>query len=60
MFAIIGWLSSREIPDAPGTVAAQQGKLNLNDLYEIAINTGELNLKSGKQEMFENIINQFI
>ena len=38
----------------------EQGKLNLNDLYEIAINTGELNLKSGKQEMFENIINQFI
>ena len=40
--------------------AFEQGKLNLNDLYEIAINTGELNLKSGKQEMFENIINQFI
>ena len=40
--------------------AFEQGKLNLNDLYELAINTGELNLKSGKQEMFENIINQFI
>ena len=40
--------------------AVEQGKLNLNDLYEIAVNTGELNLKSGKQEMFENIINQFI
>ena len=40
--------------------AFEQGKLNLNDLYEIAVNTGELNLKSGKQEMFENIINQFI
>ena len=40
--------------------AFEQGKLNLNDLYEIAINKGELNLKSGKQEMFENIINQFI
>jgi xylose isomerase len=40
--------------------AFEQGKLNLNDLYEIAINTGDLNLKSGKQEMFENIINQFI
>ncbi|MDC0554284.1 xylose isomerase [Flavobacteriaceae bacterium] len=38
----------------------EQGKLNLNDLYEIASNSGELNLKSGKQEMFENIINQFI
>ena len=40
--------------------AFEQGKLNLNDLYEIASNSGELNLKSGKQEMFENIINQFI
>ena len=40
--------------------AFEQGKLNLNDLYEIAVNTGELNLKRGKQEMFENIINQFI
>ena len=40
--------------------AFEQGKLNLNDLYEIAVNTGDLNLKSGKQEMFENIINQFI
>ena len=40
--------------------AFEQGKLNLNDLYEIAINKGELNLKSGKQEMFENIINQLI
>ena len=40
--------------------AFEQGTLNLNDLYEIAVNTGELNLKSGKQEMFENIINQFI
>ena len=38
----------------------EQGKLNLNDLYEIALSSGELNLKSGKQEMFENIINQFI
>ena len=40
--------------------AFEQGKLNLNDLYEIAINTGELNLKSGKQEMFENIIKSII
>ena len=38
VFAIIGWLSSREIPDAPSTVAAQQGKLNLNPLSETARN----------------------
>ena len=38
----------------------EQGKLNLNDLYKLALNSGKLKLKSGKQEMFENIINQFI
>ena len=38
----------------------EQGKLSLNDLYKLALNSGELKLKSGKQEMFENIINQFI
>ena len=38
----------------------EQGKLSLNDLYKLALNSGDLKLKSGKQEMFENIINQFI
>ena len=37
-----------------------QGKLNLNDLYKLALSSGKLKLKSGKQELFENIINQFI
>ena len=32
-------------------------KLNLNDLYKLALNSGKLKLKSGKQELFENIIN---
>ncbi|MFH6965214.1 xylose isomerase [Flavobacterium plurextorum] len=36
------------------------GKLNLKDLYTIAHENGELNLQSGKQELFENIINQYI
>ncbi|OXB07003.1 xylose isomerase [Flavobacterium pectinovorum] len=36
------------------------GKLNLKDLYEIANQNGELSLQSGKQELFENIINQYI
>ena len=36
------------------------GKLNLKDLYAIANENGELNLQSGKQELFENIINQYI
>ncbi|PXY42199.1 xylose isomerase [Flavobacterium cheongpyeongense] len=36
------------------------GKLNLKDLYTIASENGELNLQSGKQELFENIINQYI
>ncbi len=36
------------------------GKLDLNDLYEIAKSNGELELQSGKQELFENIINQYL
>ena len=38
----------------------ESGKLDLSDLYNIARENGELNLQSGKQEMFENIINQYI
>ena len=38
----------------------EKGNLNLKDLYEIALNNGELELQSGKQELFENIINQYI
>ena len=36
------------------------GKLKLEDLYKIASENGELDLQSGKQELFENIINQHI
>jgi len=38
----------------------EEGKLDFNDLYEIAKENGELELQSGKQELFENIINQYI
>ena len=38
----------------------ENGKLSLQDLYKIAQENGELQLKSGKQEMFENIIKQDI
>lgn len=40
--------------------AFEEGKLGLKDLYEIAIENGELSLQSGKQELFENIVNQYI
>ncbi|WP_394750363.1 xylose isomerase [Spongiimicrobium salis] len=36
------------------------GKLNFQDLYKIAKEQGEITSKSGKQELFENIINQYI
>ncbi len=36
------------------------GKLGIQDLYNIALENGELKPKSGKQELFENIINQYI
>ena len=38
----------------------EEGKLNLLDLYELARNQNEIELQSGKQELFENIINQYI
>lgn len=38
----------------------ENGKLNFTDLYKIAQDNGELELQSGKQELFENIINQYI
>ncbi len=38
----------------------ENGKLNLEALYKIAQENGELKLQSGKQELFENVINQYI
>ena len=38
----------------------EEGKLDFKALYEIAKENGELTLQSGKQELFENIINQYI
>ncbi|TAH27259.1 MAG: xylose isomerase [Cytophagales bacterium] len=38
----------------------EQGGLSLSDLRNIAAYFGEPQLKSGKQELFENLINQFI
>lgn len=38
----------------------EDGKLDLKALYDIAKENGELTLQSGKQELFENIINQYI
>ncbi|WP_299314320.1 xylose isomerase [uncultured Aquimarina sp.] len=38
----------------------ENGTLNLKDLYEIASDNGEFSLQSGKQELFENIVNQYI
>ena len=40
--------------------AFEAGQLSMKDLYKIAKENGELSLKSGKQELFENIINQYI
>jgi len=38
----------------------ENGKLKLTDLYKIAKENGEIPLQSGKQELFENIINQYL
>jgi xylose isomerase len=46
--------------DSGNGKAFEEGKLDFKALYEIAKENGELTLKSGKQELFENIINQYI
>ena len=46
--------------DSGNGKAFENGELDFNDLYKIANENGELPLKSGKQELFENIINQYI
>ncbi|MDB4293533.1 xylose isomerase, partial [Maribacter sp.] len=38
----------------------EDGKLDFKALYEIAKDNGEVELQSGKQELFENIVNQYI
>ena len=38
----------------------EDGKLDFKNLYDIAKENGELDLQSGKQELLENIINQYI
>ena len=38
----------------------EEGRLQLQDLYNIALNSDEPVMLSGKQELFENIINQYI
>ena len=38
----------------------EKGKLSLEDLRAYAIESGEPDITSGKQELFENIINQYI
>ncbi|MGB5818681.1 MAG: xylose isomerase [Saonia sp.] len=46
--------------DAGNGKAFEEGKLDFKDLYKIAMENGEITLQSGKQELFENIINQYI
>ena len=38
----------------------EAGKLSLEDLRQYAIDNGEPKVRSGKQELFENIVNRFI
>lgn len=40
--------------------AFEEGKLSLEDLRDLAVKSGEPEVRSGKQEYFENIINRFI
>lgn len=38
----------------------EQGKLKLTDLYKLTVKNGEPKQISGRQELFENLINQYI
>ena len=38
----------------------EKGKLSLEDLHKLAGSSADPVQKSGKQELFENIVNQFI
>jgi xylose isomerase len=38
----------------------ENGKLSLEDLRDLAVQHGEPQYKSGKQEYFENLINRYI
>lgn len=40
--------------------AFEEGKLTLEDLRNLAVENGEPEMRSGKQEYFENLINRFI
>jgi xylose isomerase len=40
--------------------AFEEGKLSLEDLRDLAVANGEPEVRSGRQEYFENIINRFI
>jgi xylose isomerase len=40
--------------------AFEEGKLSLEDLRNLAVENGEPEMRSGRQEYFENIINRFI
>ncbi len=46
--------------DSGNGAAFEQGKLTLEDLRAIAMKVGEPEQRSGRQELFENIINQYI
>ncbi|MEX0719102.1 MAG: xylose isomerase [Balneolaceae bacterium] len=46
--------------DSGNGKAFENGELTLEELREIAIKTGEPEKRSGKQELFENIVNQYI
>ena len=46
--------------DSGNGKAFEEGKLTFEDLHKIAHENGELPSISGKQELFENIVNQYI
>jgi xylose isomerase len=46
--------------DSPEGAKFESGNLSIIDMANIAKAQGEITQKSGKQELFENIINQYI
>jgi xylose isomerase len=46
--------------DAGNGSAYEQGKLTLQQLAELGNAGGEITLQSGRQELYENVINRYI
>ena len=58
VFALLSTTSTRA--DEPSQIGARIGKLKFTDLTALAAKSGEPRQISGKQERYENLLNQYL